>query len=170
VRVANPGMRVSNSDVKCTRVSSLLIFNERRDTAVEVGWYESPVGAPQGCTTTNGNPRAFGFIGVSGATQCVVSGHWLWYRNGSVMNPDGVPVYIANFTTGTPFSNGERRGNDGLSDSAYSMFDGLQRYDATPGQWSGWLNTVQDGQVTDDPDYNACVVSNTKTEVRLAAC
>lgn len=183
VRVSDPGMRVSDASISCIRVSAIHVMNSAATRFAIVGWYERASGAPTflGCPVTSGPPRVLVAKIFDGTNTCAQNtanitntprnddfavhdhdqdGTWKYYRNGAFIGS----FRFGMFTTGILQARTERYQT---GDSMYGLFDGLKRMNSNA-NWVDWTGTTVNADT--DPDYNTCVLTATKVEIRLAAC
>jgi hypothetical protein len=172
-------MRVSDTDVGCVRVSSVIVWINF-DNYAEIGWFEDPDGIVTRCQPTNGHPWLLVYSIVNGNINCkqnppILSGgvndsfstddrdgdtRWYYYYEG--INQGS---YLLSFTSGQPITNGERKDQ---TDSMYSKFQGLDKWRISTNWWWPWNNTqAWTTGHNQDPEYEVCILSDTHTTVEL---
>jgi len=178
---SDPGMRVSNTDIDCVRVSSIGVINSSSTTFAEIGWYEDPMGLSD-CPATSGQPRILVYRKFNGVPMCqtqpVISGPfprndefivndsdqngvWRYFRNGSFLGS----FDLGSFITGEGRANSERK--SGHHDSMYALFLGLDRMNSSQG-WTNWANTTQ--LENSDAEYHLCGLPGDDLEMKIGTC
>jgi hypothetical protein len=175
VRTTGNGIRVTNANVMCERVSSLFDAGSSANW-VEIGWYEHGPNIVSGCGNTTGTPRVFVSWSVAGIIDCDPYGmvsaglgnnfrvedanrDTIWFF---VFNGNTIASINGDHSTGEVQTDGERADD---VESIYSQFFGLQRMNSNQ-TYENWLQTDTAGMtLNNDPQFRVCV--DLPTQVRV---